>query len=69
MKGLAESSPFHLITNPHVINWFIFGRGVVIYYLFSTDCFKCLQLKKNPYITVTCFLNGRQQIRANGWMF
>ena len=24
MKGLAESSPFHLLTNPQVINWFIF---------------------------------------------
>ena len=33
MKGLAESSPFHLLTNPHVINRFIFGHGVVIYYL------------------------------------
>ena len=35
MKGLAESSPFHLLTNPHVINRFIFGHGVVIYYIFS----------------------------------
>ena len=33
MKGLDESSPFHLLTNPHVINRFIFGHGVVIYYL------------------------------------
>ena len=33
MKGLAESSPFHLLTNPHMINRFIFGHGVVIYYL------------------------------------
>ena len=33
MKGLAESSPFHLLTNPHVINRFIFGHGVVIYYV------------------------------------
>ena len=32
MKGLAESSPFHLLTYPHVINRFIFGHGVVIYY-------------------------------------
>ena len=36
MKGLAESSPFHLLTYPHLINRFIFGHGVVIYYLFST---------------------------------
>ena len=35
MKGLAESSPFHLLTNPHVINRFIFGHGVVIYYIFT----------------------------------
>ena len=28
MKGLAESSPF-----PHVINRFILGHGVVIYYV------------------------------------
>ena len=34
MKGLAESSPFHLLTNPHVINRFIFGHGVVIYYVY-----------------------------------
>ena len=34
MKGLAESSPFHLLTNPHMINRFIFGHGVVIYYIF-----------------------------------
>ena len=33
MKGLAESSPFHLLTNPHMINRFIFGHGVVIYYI------------------------------------
>ena len=33
MKGLAESSPFHLLTNPHVINRFILGHGVVIYYV------------------------------------
>ena len=32
MKGLAESSPFHLLTNFHVINRFIFGHGLVIYY-------------------------------------
>ena len=37
MKGLAESSPFHLLTNPHVINRFIFGHGVVIYYIFSSE--------------------------------
>ena len=35
MKGLAESSPFRLLTNPHVINRFIFGQGVVIYYVFQ----------------------------------
>ena len=33
MKGLAESSPFHLLTNPHVLTRFIFGHGVVIYYV------------------------------------
>ena len=33
IKGLAESSPFHLLTNPNVLNWFIFGHGVVIYYI------------------------------------
>ena len=31
MKGLAESSLFHQLTNPHVINRFIFGHG----YLFT----------------------------------
>ena len=33
MKWLAESLPFHLFTNPSMINWFIFGHWVVIYYL------------------------------------
>ena len=33
MKWLAESSSFHLLTNSHVIKRFIFGHGVVIYYL------------------------------------
>ena len=33
MKGLAESLPFNLLTNPLVINWFIFGHGVVIDYI------------------------------------
>ena len=37
MKGLAESSPFHLLTNPHMINRFIFGHGVVIYYLHCSE--------------------------------
>ena len=37
MKGLAESSPFHLLTNPHMINRFIFGHGVVIYYIQFID--------------------------------
>ena len=44
MKGLAESSPFYLLTNPHVINRFIFGHGVVIYYLtillWNISCYK-----------------------------
>ena len=35
IKRLAESSPFHLFTNPHVINRLIFGHGVVIYYIQS----------------------------------
>ena len=42
MKGLAESSPFHLLTNPHMINRFIFGHGVVIYYI------HCPFYVKNP---------------------
>ena len=33
MKWLGKPSPFHLFTNPCVINRFIFGQGVVIYYL------------------------------------
>ena len=32
MKWLGKPSPSHLITNPYVINRFIFGQGVVIYY-------------------------------------
>ena len=30
MKGLAESSPFHLLTNLHMINRFIFGHWYAI---------------------------------------
>ena len=59
MKGLAESSPFHLLTNPHVINRFIFGHGVVIYYLMTSSEWKrqklseSLQLKYR-LISITC---------------
>ena len=40
MKGLAESSPFHLLTYPHLINRFIFGHGVVIYYIYDIKDYK-----------------------------
>ena len=33
MKWLGRPSPFHLFPNPCVINRFIFGQGVVIYYI------------------------------------
>ena len=33
MKWLERPSPFHMFTNPCVINRFIFGQWVVIYYL------------------------------------
>ena len=33
MKWLGKPSPFHLFTNPCVIKRFIFGQGVVIYYV------------------------------------
>ena len=35
MKWLGKPSPFHLFTNPCVINRFIFGQGVVIYYIIN----------------------------------
>ena len=38
MKWLGRPSPFHLFTNPCVINRFIFGQGVVIYYLYMYGC-------------------------------
>ena len=44
MKGLAESSPFHLLTNPHMINRFIFGHGVVIYYIRSRPLFYVVKM-------------------------
>ena len=34
MKWLGKPSAFHLFTNPSVINRFIFGQGVIIYYLY-----------------------------------
>ena len=33
MKWLAKSSPFNLLFNPCVINRFIFGQRIVIYYI------------------------------------
>ena len=33
MKWLSESLPFHLFTNPSVINRFVFGHWVVIYHI------------------------------------
>ena len=52
MKGLAESSPFHLLTNPHMINRFIFGHGVVIYYLLDNAMFRKLPREQKLII---CF--------------
>ena len=51
MKGLAKSSPFQgsLLTNPHVINRFIFGHGVFIYYI-SSHSF-CLRRNVNEHET------------------
>ena len=53
MKGLAESSPFHLLTNPHVINRFIFGHGVVIYYIAAILIF---------YFHIMCDLESIQEL-------
>ena len=44
MKGLAESLRFHLLTNPSVINQFIFGHGVVIYYINKIIRKKCFHM-------------------------
>ena len=52
MKGLTETLPFHLLTNPHVINRFIFGHGVVIYYLNFNLTF--------PYLTEMADILGEQ---------
>ena len=41
MKWLGRPSPFHLFTNPCVINRFIFGQGLVIYYIRTvTDSYR-----------------------------
>ena len=57
MKGLAESSPFHLLTYPHLINRFIFGHGVVIYYLTVRKiCGVYVKYLKYPIIYSTHFL-------------
>ena len=48
MKGLAESSPFHLLTDPHMINLFMFGHGVVIYnFSFHFSHLSMFQKSKN----------------------
>ena len=47
MKWLGGPSPFHLFTNPCVINRFIFGQGVVIYYIYllvNIQIFMCILL-------------------------
>ena len=61
MKLLGKPSPFHLFTNPCVINRFIFGQGVVIYYIskvrIRTHCF--------PWATrVTFFLEISRLVKA-----
>ena len=52
MKGLAESSPFHLLTNPHMINRFIFGHGVVIYYVSRRHLYTYMSNLK--YLSIIC---------------
>ena len=53
MKWLGKPSPFHLFTNPCVINRFIFGQGVVIYYIHGCRV-----------STYNCYLHGSRS-RAN----
>ena len=51
MKWLGRPSPFHLFTNPCVINRFIFGQGVVIYYILqkrTTGTELMVLLKSHP---------------------
>ena len=64
MKWLGRPSPFHLFSNPCLINRFIFDQGVVIYYLFSLNnfCFLCFSYYKgyNVYNLKVCiaFFSG-----------
>ena len=62
MKGLAESSPFRLLTNPHVINRFIFGHGVFIYYIYwSTAGSGYTHEKTSHYIKAIVFWSSYMQ--------
>ena len=56
MKGLAKSSPFHLLTSPHVINRFIFGHGVVIYCIYILGKNANASVLKTEKLFVSCFL-------------
>ena len=62
MHTLAKSSPFHLFTNPSVINRFTLGHGVVIYYIISYVFYDCLchdcgsKLVHSPRILLEMYL-------------
>ena len=59
MKGLAKSSPFHLLTNPHVINRFIFGHGVVIYYLLMSLVMKKTDFRLCVKAQISCAVTAQ----------
>ena len=44
MKGLGETSPFHRLLILEVINRFIFGHGVVIFYIFIVSIILIISL-------------------------
>ena len=61
MKWLGRPSPFHLFTNPCVINRFIFCQGVVIYYIHTTKTrFRKNAIHSSLLLAAAC--NGLQSI-------
>ena len=66
MKWLGKPSPFHLFTNPCVINRFIFGQGVVIYYVCSFEhCFRSLFYSATSIFDIESIINFDLRVLTN----
>ena len=75
MKWLGRPSPFHMFTNPCVINRFIFGQGVVIYYIPVRSNFQFMPhpvtvtKREATYLTISSQASKRQHMLCNVMLF